>query len=447
MARSSYPRLLQPVDSFAELGCFPSCANGGLKVVPLSCRAPDRPESCFAAMRSVYKGRMARWLLALMVVGMVLRCRAGETATATATTLGGFITSITVTTSGSGYVNAPSVTISGGGGSGGSAKAFITDGKVALIVVLTAGSGYTSSPTVVVEPPPKDVLVEVELVPKLTVDGPPNSTVSIGWAADLKGPWYPWTNVIVGTNGTILVDLAPTASTRFYRPVPSRPGFVWLWPGTFTMGSVTSEAGRASDELRHLVTFTNAFAVCDHEVTQAEYEAVTGTNPSKFKGQDLPVDSVSWVEAVDYCKKLTEMERAAGLITSRQVYRLPTEAEWEYAARAGSTAARHGDLDDIAWWQGNSELRTRPVKTKQPNAWGLYDMIGNLWEWCSDWRGPYSPTPAKNPPGPTSGTDRVERGGSWASPVEHCRAAMRNSFVPTLRDRSVGFRAVLAPAP
>ena len=164
----------------------------------------------------------------------------------------------------------------------------------------------------------------------------------------IHGPWTSWTSVTVGAEGTVLVDLSPGSAARFYRAVAEQgsagpTGFVWIAPGTFVMGSPLSEAGRDSDEAQHTVTLTQGFWMSDHETTQAEYEAMMGDNPSFRKGGSLPVEQVSWDDAVAYCQKLTERERAAGRIAAQQAYRLPTESEWEYAARAGTTGARYGD--------------------------------------------------------------------------------------------------------
>ena len=233
---------------------------------------------------------------------------------------------------------------------------------------------------------------------------------------------------------------------------PPRPvgpsGFVWIPPGSFVMGSPVGEEGRGSDEIQHTVTLTQGFWLSDHEVTQAEYLAIMGNNPSKFRGGSLPVEQVVWDEAVAYCQKLTERERAAGRISAQQAYRLPTEAEWEYAARAGTTGARHAELDAIAWWSGNSGGQTRPVKGKEANAWGLHDMIGNVWEWCGDWYGVYPGGLSTDPMGLSSGSVRVDRGGSWAndsgSLPGSLRSAMRGRAFPTVRSYGVGFRPALS---
>jgi formylglycine-generating enzyme required for sulfatase activity len=238
-----------------------------------------------------------------------------------------------------------------------------------------------------------------------------------------------------------------------FRPVlaqvPRGPaGFVWIPPGTFMMGSPTNELDQFINEIQHPVTLTRGFWLSDHEVTQGEYQSVVGSNPSAHQGDlNLPVENISWHQAVLYCQKLTERERAAARITPEQSYRLPTEAEWEHAARGGTTGARYGELDAVAWWSGNSDGQTRVVKSRQPNAWGLYDMLGGVWEWCSDWAGEYQTGPVTDPTGPAFGTERTLRGGSFSNEAKYARAAYRHYVSPEFSNFSTGLRPALDAAP
>jgi len=405
--------------------------------------------------------KFLQWLGFALVLASA-RVLAGETATAVATVTAGFVTGITVTSGGSGYTSEPQVTITGGGGSGATGKAFLSGGKVGLIVVLNAGSGYTSAPTVSVEAPPKELGIVLEMVPKLTVEGPAGSLAQVEWAGDLTGPWTIWTNVVVSAEGVLLVDLRPGSARRFYRAVPDpRPlGFVWIAPGNFMMGRSTNEPGLTPpswglSEVQHTVTLTRGFWMSDHEVTQSEYQAVMGKTPSNFKlSLDRPVESVSWGDAMAYCQELSARERAAGKITAQQIYRLPTEAEWEYAARAGSTAPRYGPVDSIAWFAENSGGQTRPVRQKTPNAWGLYDMYGNVSELCLDYvpiGGGYPPN-TEDPVGCCGDQydAMIVRGGSWLSSndvanVISLRAAAREMVMQDSRGSAhIGFRPVLS---
>jgi formylglycine-generating enzyme required for sulfatase activity len=170
-----------------------------------------------------------------------------------------------------------------------------------------------------------------------------------------------------------------------------------------------------------------------YEVTQAQYRAVMNSNPSNFKGDDLPVDSVSWTDAVEFCRKLSQL-------TGRQ-YRLPTEAEWEYAARAGSTGPYSGDVQAIAWYDANAADHPHPVGQKTPNAFGLYDMNGNLWEWCESKYKPYPYSATDGREDLQSEDVRVLRGGSFESAARGCRSSYRRRVAPQPRTR--GFRIVL----
>jgi formylglycine-generating enzyme required for sulfatase activity len=232
---------------------------------------------------------------------------------------------------------------------------------------------------------------------------------------------------------------------------------VWIQPGTFIMGSpVTDPDSDSSERPQTVVTLTKGFWIGAHEVTQAEYQAVTGSNPSFFTGDtNRPVETVSWNAAVAYCATLTTNEQTAGRIPAGWVYRLPTEAEWEYCARAGASAKRFGYGDDIsfsaltnyAWYNPNGSSTTHPVEQKLGNPWGLMDMHGNVVEWVHDWFGTYPGGSVTDPQGPASGLPRVVRGGSWTDFAKNCRSAQRDSHTPTDTIDFIGFRAVLAPGP
>jgi formylglycine-generating enzyme required for sulfatase activity len=215
-------------------------------------------------------------------------------------------------------------------------------------------------------------------------------------------------------------------------------------PGTFMMGS---DSGERNEKPVHKVTLTKAFWMGRTEVTQSQYQAIMGKNPSKFKGANNPVEQVSWNDCVEFCKKLTARERKTGRLPVDQEYRLPTEAEWEYCCRAGSkTKYCFGDneskLGDYAWYKKNSESKTHPAAEKKPNDWGLYDMHGNVYEWCQDWFGNYPSGAQVDPTGPASGSDRVLRGGSWNYFAGPCRSAFRGWSTPSLRYIPSGFRLV-----
>lgn len=224
--------------------------------------------------------------------------------------------------------------------------------------------------------------------------------------------------------------------------------------GTFQMGSPIEEEGAGVDEQQHQVTVSQDYYLGLTEVTQGQYEKVMGTNPSHFQqrvtgksdSSMYPVEQVSWEDAVEFCQKLSELpeEKTAG-----RVYRLPTEAEWECACRAGSkTAYSFGEsaqsLGDYAWFAGNANSQTHPVGEKKPNAWGLYDMHGNVWEWCSDWYGDYPKGAVSDPIGPHRGSDRVARGGGWNDEAAGCRSAPRRGGDPAFRNRILGLRLALS---
>jgi len=222
---------------------------------------------------------------------------------------------------------------------------------------------------------------------------------------------------------------------------------VWIKPGTFTMGSPAEERDRNKAEgPRREVTLTRGFWLGRTEITQQQYHAITGENPSHFiaAGADAPAEHVSWLDAMEFCRKLTARERAAGRLPTGYRYTLPTEAQWEYAFRAGTTSDYAGNADAMAWTEANSRGTTHAVAGKQPNDWGLYDMAGNVLEWCRDWYGNYPRGAQTDPTGPESGHFRIARGGSWRTPEHTGRAAARGGGSPARRDYTLGFRLALS---
>jgi formylglycine-generating enzyme required for sulfatase activity len=240
------------------------------------------------------------------------------------------------------------------------------------------------------------------------------------------------------------VDLgAASAVTLLWIPPTSGRGFL--------MGSPANEEDRFVNERQHAVVLTKGFWMGKTMVTQAQWAAVMETFPSHNEGDDLPVEQVSWDDAVAYCQKLTERERAAGRLPEGYEYALPTEAQWEYACRAGSTGPYSGDLDAMAWygtmaWYGNKPGNTTPAAgARHPNPWGLYDMHGPVWEWCWDWFGDYPGESVTDPTGPAQGSYRVYRGGSSSSGAVVCRSAYRCWSNPSSGASLLGFRLALAP--
>lgn len=221
--------------------------------------------------------------------------------------------------------------------------------------------------------------------------------------------------------------------------------------GTFSMGSPKGSVGAANDEQdrhqtnppQHAVTISKSFQMGTTEVTQEQYRQVTGANPSSFSEPKRPVDTISWNDAVKFCELLSAQ-------TGKKV-RLPTEAEWEYACRAGSESRYHfgedleeKQLGDYAWFEANSERQTQLVAQKKPNAWGLYDMGGNVWEWCADYyAGPYLDKAITDPVGVKEGTTRVLRGGCWESGPLSCRSTNRGAVIPERATSRFGFRIVV----
>ena len=220
---------------------------------------------------------------------------------------------------------------------------------------------------------------------------------------------------------------------------------VGVWGGVRWNEALKHLGGFDNERPAHEVKLTQPFYMGKFDVTQEQYQQVTGTNPSQFPGKNNPVETVSWDEAQEFCKKLSE--QAKGHI------RLPTEAEWEYSCRAGTKTAHHAgdseaDLARVAWYSANSKGKTHPVGQKEANAFDLYDMHGNVWQWCQDFYGEdyYGKSEAENPQGSSQGAVRLLRGGSWDGLPVYCRSAYRFGYGPGFRGDIIGFRVVVVPS-
>ncbi len=338
--------------------------------------------------------------------------------------------------------------------------------RLALLLGLAAGA---TAPRTVAQ---DAAILEIALRPEIRVSGEVGAIYVIESKSNVEGDfWLTRGWIELTTHSANWLDPMPAASPqRIYRAVKaSRPDIqtiadmAWIPPGSFVMGSPETEWERSDGEgPLTQVKLTEGFWLGKHEVTQLEFSSVMGVNPSHFQPpefpdsqQNSPVEQVSWDQAVAYCQKLTEQESAAGRLASGYAYRLPTEAEWEYACRAGTTTRfSYGEdpacieLGRYAWYEANSLDTTHPVAQKLPNPWGLYDMHGNVQEWCQDWHGLYPGGMVVDPQGPAEGSTRVLRGGDWVYQWgfggAHCRSAFRGSYYPDSGYSNFGFRVVLA---
>ncbi len=262
-----------------------------------------------------------------------------------------------------------------------------------------------------------------------------------------------------GVNDTCEVTVAKAQKVSVHWGPEVRPNLVKVPKGSFTMGSPAAESGRGSNEVQHAVTLTTDFWMAESEVTQRQYRNLMGGSPSGFKGDDLPVESVSWYDAVAYCNALSVKEKLTPCyqISGTTVgwadgvkctgYRLPTEAEWEYAANPVTPPrtiyAGSDTVDAVAWYSSNASSMTHAVKTKAANGRGLYDLSGNVWEWVWDNYQPnYEDLPLWDPIGPPTGAVRVVRGGAWCYAANLVRTAVRNAYVPTDAANFLGLRIV-----
>jgi formylglycine-generating enzyme required for sulfatase activity len=338
-------------------------------------------------------------------------------------------------------------------------------GRAIWLAVLLAHLGLASAQT------PAEL--DLQLYAGLTITGAVGTVYSVEYVTDLAetnnaSAWRCLEFLQLPASPYLWADKStPATGNRFYRAVEfaAPTNLVFIPPGTFRMGSPTNEVDREESEgPQTAVTISRGFWMGKYEVTQGEYLSLMNTNPSYFTtndwygnpitpDQNRPVETVSWFDATNYCAQLTQRERAAGRIATNSVYRLPTEAEWEYACRAWtSTRFSYGDdlgytnLTNYAWYMDNSGDATQPVGQKLPNPWGLYDMHGNVWEWCQDYLGTYPGGIAVDPQGPVTDSERLSRGGAWAHNVKNCRLARRVLGCPGFSCNGViGFRVVLAP--
>jgi formylglycine-generating enzyme required for sulfatase activity len=239
-----------------------------------------------------------------------------------------------------------------------------------------------------------------------------------------------------------LANCGQSTTTNSNTPRKSyEPEMVFVQGGTFTMGCTSEQGGDCEDDEKptHQVTL-NSYYIGKYEVTQKQWQEVMGTNPSYFKGDNLPVENVSWNDVQEFIRKLNAQ--------TGKNYRLPTEAEWEFACRGGARSAHYkyagsNNIDDVVWYKDNSNSKTHAVGTKQANELGIYDMSGNVREWCSDWYGAYSSSPQTNPKGVASGSYRVRRGGNWYDNAQDVRVTYRTCTTPDSRSLICGFRLAL----
>ncbi len=308
----------------------------------------------------------------------------------------------------------------------------------------------------------------------IQVAGDAGSPCALQFATNLAGGtvWLTLSNFsLAGSPSSVADPARATNQQRFYRVAVIAPtNAAWIPAGTFTMGSPTNELLRNLTETQHVVTLTKSFYLAKYPVTQGNYLTLMSTNPSYYTpangfaaDTNRPVEQVSWSDATNYCAKYTQQERTAGRILANWSYRLPTEAEWEYACRVGTTTPFYTGTN-LLYGMANFNVQyeyvggvgltnssggfflNRPsaVGSYAPNARGLYDMAGNVWEWCADWSGNYSTNSVSDPQGPGTGTARVFRGGAFNSQGDFCRSARRNSTSPGAVVNTIGFRVALS---
>jgi len=319
--------------------------------------------------------------------------------------------------------------------------------KVCTLTIDKVGSGTVTS-----------VPAGIDCGEQCAVDLPPNTKVTL---TTKHAAWAGWSGDCAGTKDTCEVTMTVPRRVKVqWDSAAVHPKMILVPNGSFQMGCQPSDSGGLPDEILHTVRISGDFLMAETEVTQLQYRNVMGlmgSNISVFKGDELPVESVSWFDAVAYCNQLSKIEQLPPCyqVSGTDVawkdgvrctgYRLPTEAEWEYAARAptGTKYSGSDNPDEVAWYGSGAGNTTHAVKTKKANGRGIYDLTGNVWEWVWDWYvDKYELLSPTDPMGPASGSLRVDRGGSWRADAGNVRVAHRSRYAPDSRDRNLGFRIV-----
>jgi formylglycine-generating enzyme required for sulfatase activity len=289
-------------------------------------------------------------------------------------------------------------------------------------------------------PAPQELEIAADWLRELGGEAALMEELRVRWRATTVGRVAAWADVLelepkrsVIEDAAIRARISGTGLPWKVRDRMTGIEMVLIPPGKYIRGASPDDSEAFDDERpTHEVTINTAFYLGVNEVTQSEWSKLMGDNPSYFKGDRYPVETVSWDDLQPF------LQKSAGL-------RLPTEGEWEYACRAGTTGSRYGELGDVAWYGGNSSYQTHAVGQKRANAFGLHDMLGNVWEWCSDWHGEYLSSSQTDPQGASTGSSRVLRGGSWNHAGRFCRASNRGTDAPAGGFSNIGFRVARTP--
>ncbi len=404
------------------------------------------------------------------------------------TIVNGFIVGAEVLQSGGGYDSTPVIIVEDDSGNGAELEPVMNHGMVSRIQIANPGANYSQNTVLKINPPDPDLSIEIDESQKTKLimrlfEGVDywleSAAETLNWRTEL----HP---LKVENDGNFHLEIEPSNEMKLFKLSTFKPGtsplpgenfkidyggvlpentaiqMIWVEPGAFIMGSPLNEFQRDTDEFQHQVTLTEGFWLGETEVTQKQWEALMGENPSTFNeiGDAAPVEKVSWEDAMNFCEILSQQEQDAGRLPDEYEYSLPLESQWEYACRAKTTtvfyfgdslnstqANFHGEFPYGGAPAGPWIGQTVEVRSYDPNAWGFYDMHGNVREWCYDWYGDYSTEPVTDPTGPDSGSLKISRGGSWNYVARNCRSAMRDWDNPTFKDSVVGFRLALRKIP